>query len=525
MRHRSKSYASLELTKTELAVAAKAVPALKDIEFRYSDKVSVPIADIGPKGLAALAEHYTSAKKTSEAAQMISFKKLLENANQTKIGRLRNLEPAARTIIDKLPRRWLYQCDTEGVTHAWLVVDVNYEEGDGQTIPASCTFHMNAWSQNSEASKTFTVRTADIKGGKTVEEVLLDNGFLLENDALNTQYEEQLKPYGEWWDKTGIQLRAKGEAGDRWERVTLGENGKGDRVVLDAEAVEKSHVRLLETESFGDKEFPLPVHPYVYCFHLSMHQYFWIHTAHLSIYVYQPELKNKLILPVEHTDLIDVLTSESAVLQEDFIEGKSGGVTVMCQGAPGVGKTLTAEVYAEVIQRPLYKLHSGQLGTNAAEVEEALTAALKRAERWKAVMLIDEGDVYVRARAADLEQNAVVGVFLRTLEYFNGLLFITTNRGEEVDDAILSRCIAIIEYQKPDERQRRELWAVLAEQFSMKLSAQLIDEAAKTFNNVVGRDIKSYLRLAAKWCAVKKMQPSIEVLKKAASFRGYDATI
>lgn len=197
----------------------------------------------------------------------------------------------------------------------------------------------------------------------------------------------------------------------------------------------------------------------------------------------------------------------------------------MCQGAPGVGKTLTAEVYAEVIQRPLYKLHSGQLGTNAAEVEEALTAALKRAERWKAVMLIDEGDVYVRARAADLEQNAVVGVFLRTLEYFNGLLFITTNRGEEVDDAILSRCIAIIEYQKPDERQRRELWAVLAEQFSMKLSAQLIDEAAKTFNNVVGRDIKSYLRLAAKWCAVKKMQPSIEVLKKAASFRGYDATI
>ena len=46
--------------------------------------------------------------------------------------------------------------------------------------------------------------------------------------------------------------------------------------------------------------------------------------------------------------------------------------------------------------------------------------------------------------------NAVVGVFLRVLEYFNGLLFLTTNRVDDIDEAIVSRCIALIRYHAPD---------------------------------------------------------------------------
>ena len=44
-----------------------------------------------------------------------------------------------------------------------------------------------------------------------------------------------------------------------------------------------------------------------------------------------------------------------------------------------------------------------------------------RAQRWGAVMLIDEADVYIKRRDDDITMNAVVGVFLRVLEYFNGL--------------------------------------------------------------------------------------------------------
>mgnify|MGYP002655347674 CR=1 FL=1 len=43
---------------------------------------------------------------------------------------------------------------------------------------------------------------------------------------------------------------------------------------------------------------------------------------------------------------------------------------ILCKGIPGVGKTLTAEVYAELIERPLYAVHSGSLGTDAATIEK-----------------------------------------------------------------------------------------------------------------------------------------------------------
>ncbi|MBU0656200.1 MAG: hypothetical protein KJ914_13850 [Gammaproteobacteria bacterium] len=55
--------------------------------------------------------------------------------------------------------------------------------------------------------------------------------------------------------------------------------------------------------------------------------------------------------------------------------------------ATGGGKTLTAEVYSEIIKRPLYRVHSGQLGLNVVEMETALKNTLTRAQRWGAVVV------------------------------------------------------------------------------------------------------------------------------------------
>ncbi len=201
----------------------------------------------------------------------------------------------------------------------------------------------------------------------------------------------------------------------------------------------------------------------------------WVHVQHLSEYRYRPELREKLVLPDHHRDLIDILTSHMDVLVQDFVPGKSGGTTILCQGAPGLGKTLTAEVYAEVVGKPLYRVHSGQLGTTAASVGATLMEILRRAMRWNAVLLLDEADVYIRRRGNDLEHNAIVAEFLRTLEYFSGLLFMTTNRTGDVDDAILSRCIATIQYETPGREDAVRLWRLQAEQCGASLSAALVD--------------------------------------------------
>lgn len=156
----------------------------------------------------------------------------------------------------------------------------------------------------------------------------------------------------------------------------------------------------------------IPIHPMILCFNLETHSNMWIHVDNLVEYQYDPGLRDKLILPPRHRDLIDILTQDMDVLMDDIVAGKSGGTTILCKGAPGLGKTLTAEVYAEVIGRPLYRVHSGQLGINSAEVEKNLETILKRAQRWGAILLIDEADVYIRTRGNDIDHNAVVASFL-----------------------------------------------------------------------------------------------------------------
>lgn len=137
----------------------------------------------------------------------------------------------------------------------------------------------------------------------------------------------------------------------------------------------------------------------------------WIHVDNLTDYQYDSSLREKLILPEEHRDLIDILTQDMDILMDDIVAGKSGGTTILCKGAPGLGKTLTAEVYSEVVGRPLYRVHSGQLGVSSENVEKNLEKVLKRAQRWGAVMLIDEADVYIRRRGNEIDHNAVVASF------------------------------------------------------------------------------------------------------------------
>lgn len=56
------------------------------------------------------------------------------------------------------------------------------------------------------------------------------------------------------------------------------------------------------------------------------------------------------------------------------------------------------------------------------------------------LFLLDEADVFMEARnATDLGRNELVSIFLRMLEYYEGFLFLTSNRAENIDPAFESR--------------------------------------------------------------------------------------
>lgn len=59
---------------------------------------------------------------------------------------------------------------------------------------------------------------------------------------------------------------------------------------------------------------------------------------------------------------------------------------------------------------------------------------------WGCVVLLNEADAFLeQRRLTDLEWNALASVFLRVLEYYEGILILTSNRVGTFDEAFRSR--------------------------------------------------------------------------------------
>lgn len=299
------------------------------------------------------------------------------------------------------------------------------------------------------------------------------------------------------------------------------------RVIHDMAASDvKTYSQLRESclANGEDNVLALPEWPLLRVFNLKTHAFVWIHADYLTQYQYDKTLKDKLILPKTHHDLLEVLTANVDVFTGDIIEGKTAGNVILCKGVPGVGKTLTAEIYSELIERPLYLLHSGSLGTNARDIEANLRVIFSRAERWNCVLLLDEADVFIVQRSDNIEQNAIVAEFLRTMEYFSGLLFMTTNRPSDIDEAIVSRCAAIIEYHIPTPDNAARIWQVFARQYRFELSDELLRQLLATFEEISPRDMKMLLRLVLRVANKDNVSPDIELFRQCAMFRAIRIT-
>ena len=222
--------------------------------------------------------------------------------------------------------------------------------------------------------------------------------------------------------------------------------------------------------------------------------------------VWNEDAFNSLVAPQEQKDLILAFTESQAKNNQGFddvIQGKGRGIIMLLSGPPGVGKTLTAESVAETMKVPLYMMSAGDLGSRASDIESSLGTVLEMNTKWNAVLLLDEADVFLEARSAqDLERNQLVSVFLRLLEYYEGIMFLTTNRVENIDAAFDSRIHLTLEYDELDMDSRRHVWRTFLSKVSNlgKISDQEIDKLAEVGLN--GRQIKNILKtsqlLAAK---------------------------
>ncbi len=215
--------------------------------------------------------------------------------------------------------------------------------------------------------------------------------------------------------------------------------------------------------------------------------------------------------------VVAVLMEAAGTKLDDIVQGKSGGVFIVAEGIPGTGKTLTAELSAEAMSKALYTVQCSQLGINPEQIEKRLRQVLARAERWGAVLLLDEADVYIRARGTDVDHNAIVGVMLRVIERYSGILFMTTNL-PDIDDAVMSRATAHFHYTRPGEKLLAEIWMILSKQFGYELDTKQAAHCAEKWPLAVGRDVKNMLKLARLATTKDNSRPKLDVLLSVSKY-------
>ncbi|KAI9652430.1 MAG: hypothetical protein M1831_006773 [Alyxoria varia] len=170
---------------------------------------------------------------------------------------------------------------------------------------------------------------------------------------------------------------------------------------------------------------------------------------------------SNLVIDPEMKELIKALVTSQIASEKgtDMISNKGNGLIMLLHGGPGTGKTFTAESVAELAEKPLYRVTCGDIGTNPEGVEKYLESVLHLGKIWDCVVLLDEAEVFLEQRSlADLQRNALVSVFLRVIEYYDGILILTSNRVGTFDEAFKSRIQLALHYENLGPAQRRKVW-------------------------------------------------------------------
>ena len=513
----------------------------------------IDLADLSAKQLDDLEAILGHHKKTHGIAVLMfdirTWRKILAGGASTlKARTVRQFEQVLIAYMLDAPGHRLYRRHEEGAMLCYYMNDVKYhppnEGRSGGPEPAYVSATLLYESIGGLDRTSISFHAEDCRN-IPVARALADKGYVIETDELRKDYLKNTEDFVRVSGQVGKQYWGAGKAyhpkfRNSWDSRGAtkldGPDGEPSRVVVDVfwEGDEKPdrdnyanvstwfwpNVRNstgYDSETDTDSEdydedapsgklnedtelkipvIEVPIHPWVIVFHLQKHDRLKTHVAQLDEYVYDKNLADKLVLPERQKSLVKLLIDTQGGAFQDIVRGKGGGAVVLLTGQPGTGKTLTAEVYAESEERALYSVQCSQLGVKPEELEEELMLCFARARRWNAVMLLDEADVYVHERGDNMAQNAIVGVFLRVLEYQATILFLTSNRPEDVDDAIASRCIARLYYIPPVADDAKKIWRILADNSGIKISDKVIAEFTAKNPNVTGRDIKNILKLA-----------------------------
>jgi len=201
---------------------------------------------------------------------------------------------------------------------------------------------------------------------------------------------------------------------------------------------------------------------------------------------------------------------------------------IILAGDAGTGKTVSAEAIADRMVRELKKegfflklstrvrgegLH-GQMGNL---VNDAFAELKKQAGKNRlAFLLIDEADAIATTRSTmqmHQEEKAAVNTLIQKIDEIRDLkgravIFMSTNRLHFIDEAIVRRAAVILEFERPNEQERKDLFekSLAGIEFTEKELQELADLTSPKNNENLGHSF-SDIRLKVLPEAIAKCFP------------------
>jgi SpoVK/Ycf46/Vps4 family AAA+-type ATPase len=136
-------------------------------------------------------------------------------------------------------------------------------------------------------------------------------------------------------------------------------------------------------------------------------------------------------------------------------------------GAPGTGKTITAEALAYALHKKLLVVRYSEIESRwVGQTAKHVATVFRVAERQDAVLFFDEADAIAARRFTSFtsgyerEANAVVNVLLHELETFPGVVIFATNLAANIDPAFERRIRTHILFEMPNAEERERIWRV-----------------------------------------------------------------
>ncbi len=199
------------------------------------------------------------------------------------------------------------------------------------------------------------------------------------------------------------------------------------------------------------------------------------------------------------------------------IKDKKSGIDarIIFYGPPGTGKTLTSYSLGKTLKRQVLsfdcsKILSMYVGESEKNVRKIFDTYydLVAKSKTEPILLLNEADQFLSARTSGagsgVEQmhNQMQNIFLEQIENFKGILIATTNLLENIDTAFSRRFNYKIEFKKPDEKQRRQLWRMMLPKNADFEDTFSIDELVKY--PLTGGQISLIIKNTAYSVAVKE---------------------